>query len=134
MSSRAVRTQIRTLLASPAVAALCPFYETINVEQNPTDATWFTVSFQFSYSEKLTMCDQFAEYGEVELVFEGLPGVGDDTVLQAAEGVTAELEKFRDSTGKLALTNFSAPDEFSEGGADSAAYRVAVTIEYVFNR
>ena len=132
MSSRAVRTQIRSLLAAPAVTVLCPFYETINVEQNPTDAVWFTVAFDFLYSDKLSFCQDFAENGSIELVFESLPGTGDDAVLQAAEGVTAELKKFVDSTGKLTLTSFSAPDEYSLGASDDGAYRVVVFIDYVF--
>ena len=132
MSSRAVRIEARKLLTAPAVMALCPFYETINVEQNPTQSIWFTVSFQFEYQEKLSFCENFAEYGMIELIFEASPGTGDDAVFQAAEAVTAELKKFSDSSGKLVLTNFNPPDEFSAGGANESAYRVAVDIEYVF--
>jgi hypothetical protein len=133
MSSRAVRTQVRSLLADPVVTTICPFVETINVEQNPTDDIWFTAGFDFSFMDKLSFCQDFAEYGVIELVFESLPGTGDDAVLVAAESVTAELKKFNDPTGQLTLTSFSPPDEYSQGSADTAAYRVVVFIDYVFN-
>ena len=133
MSSRVVRQAFRGWLADPAIAAICPFYETINQVENPTDDIWFTVEFNLEFSEVLTFCrGSMREDGTVSLIFETLPGVGDDQILTAAEAVAAIIQTKVDPTGRVVIRKVSPPDEFSAGGADEAEYRVIIDVDYVF--
>jgi hypothetical protein len=130
MSRKYVRDTVRNWIAAlPSPAS--PFYETINVDENPTDLLWYTVDFQSEFTSTSTYCDQKEEQGVIDFVFSGAPGVGDSAVISAAESVVDAFMKNKDPTGKLSLQNVLAPDEFS-GGTANKYYQVIVGVEYLY--
>jgi hypothetical protein len=128
MSSLYVRNLARTWAASCAT----PYYDTINKEQNPTDAVWFTMDFEVEGSEMLTLCGDTQEEGVIDLVFCGSAGSGDAAVLAAAEADAKVFLAQSDTTGKLVVRRAMPPEEFSAGDADPW-YRVVIGLEYLFN-
>jgi hypothetical protein len=127
MSSLYVRNKIRQW------AALCatPFYDTINLEQNPSDPVWFTVSFEVENSETLTFCKDELEEGVIDLVFSGSAGAGDAAVLTAAEADAKVFLAQADAGGKLVLKRAMPPEEFSAGTA-SDRYLAVVGLIYSY--
>ena len=126
MSSSYVRTLMETWLNAMTV----PYYPTINEEQNPGDAIWATAEFSSNFRESMTFCNGFtSEQGEVELVFFGEPGTGDDSLITAVEADMVTLMAQRDPANKLVLMNRSAPFEFSNGSADMQ-YGLSIFIDY----
>lgn len=125
MSSLYVRNKIRQW------AALCatPFYDTINLEQNPSDPVWFTAEFEVENSEMVTYCKDELEEGVVDLVFCGSAGSGDAAVLTAAEADAKVFLAQSDVTGKLVIRRAMPPEEFSAGTGDNW-YRVVIGLEY----
>jgi len=122
---------VRNMVRGWAAASPTPFYDTINLEQKPADAVWFTAEFEVESSETLTICEAQQEEGVIELVFCGLPGTGDAAVLTAAEAEGRRLLALKDPQGKLMLKRAMPPEEFSAGDADPL-YRAVVGIEYAY--
>jgi len=108
MSSRAVRQAVRGWMVGMA----SPYYDTINIEQAPTDNIWVTVDFNSFVMTKESFCDQFVEEGDITLTFFGPPGVGDDALLAQAEADVALFYGKTDPNKKVALVNRSAPEDF----------------------
>jgi hypothetical protein len=108
MSSRAVRQFARTVLGT----LTSPYFDTINVEQNPTDNVWVTAEFAALGSVKETYCEAWVEEGDIVLTFFGRPGIGDDALLQQAEADAARFYAGVDPAGKVVLVNKSAPEDF----------------------
>ena len=130
MSSLYVRQNVETWLRDPAMTVT--YYPTINEEQNPTDDIWMTADFDATFRERLTLsCDETREEGDIELVYQGPPGTGYTQLLTAIETDVKTLMAQRDPSGRLVLTNRSAPFEYSNGDAD-LNYEIAITIEYVY--
>ena len=128
MSSVYVRNLVRTW------AALCatPYYDTINQEQNPKDALWFTVDFEVEGSGTLTVCGDTYEEGIVDLVFCGAPGIGDIALLTAAEADAKVFLAQADPAGRFTIKRAMPPVEFSGGDADPN-YRAVVGLEYEYH-
>jgi len=129
MSSSYVRTFFRNL--APGIG--CPWYETVNQDQNPTDPVWATFEFNAEYSALLSFCGNTAEEGTVDVVVSAQPGSGDAAAIQAVENAATYLMQQQDATGRLVLLSSQPPDEFSSGSADRT-YRVVVGINYRFYR
>ena len=130
MSSLYVRQQVETWLQDAAMTT--PYYPTINEDQNPTDAMWVTADFDANFREVLAFCDgEVREEGDIELVYQGPPGTGYTALITAIEADMKTLMAQRDASGKLVLTNRSAPFEYSNGDAD-LNYELAITIEYSY--
>jgi len=131
MSSLYVRDKFRGWFADPAITAICEYHDTINLGDHPSTSLYFTAEFDVDYYERLTICNgrTVSEEGSVEIIFSGLPGRGDSTVITAAEAVSDLVMRMADPAGKLTLFQASPPEEFSYGDADDR-YRVAITIEY----
>jgi hypothetical protein len=128
MSSLYVRTVTEGWMKDAAM--LVPYYETINMENNPKDSVWCTCDFSSTFREKLTFCDGAnSEEGEVEIVYFGSPGIGYQSLLQALETEMITLMSQRDS--KLSLTSRSAPFEYSGGSADKM-YALSVYVDYQY--
>jgi hypothetical protein len=127
MSARLVRRTIRQWAAEVFTV---PFFDTINLVQRPTpDAIWASVDFDPTNETRLSFCDDQEDSGLADFIFAGPPGVGDDSVLEAAELCVGELLKKRDPSGALVLLYAHQPEEFSSGSADHF-YRVFVGVEY----
>jgi hypothetical protein len=131
MSSQYVRTTFRSWLQDAQIQT--PYYDTINLEQNPSEETWVTASFDVTLREKKTFCEgSWEEEGEVSLIFNGMAGVGDGTLLAIVELDIKTLLSFRDATGQLTITGASGVQEFSSGNVNSG-YQIEYIIEYTFS-
>ena len=109
-----------------------PYYPTLNEEQNPKDDNYCTARFTSSFRETITFCQgDKLEEGEIEVIYFGKPGIGDNALIQALEADMITMMAQRDPATKLTLTQRSAPFEFS-GGSALARYGQSVYIDYVY--
>lgn len=131
MSSVYVREKVREWAQLPSITV--PYYDTINVEEQPTEDIWFTAEFETEYSEKITFCGQTAEEGLINFVFETNAGVGDEALITTAENTVATILEQNDPTSDLTLELAYAPEEYTGGSADSG-YRVSISVEYYHRR
>lgn len=128
MSALYVRQTVREWLARPELSV--PFYDTVNIEQNPSDEVWCTAAFDASFRDRLTFCENsWVEEGDVTILYTGLPGVGDAVVLAAAEADMLTLMSFRDPNNKLRLTAVDPPREASAGSVNQG-YQISYLVEY----
>jgi len=130
MSSSYTRTTVRGWAAAAATATGVKYYETINTEQNPSDAVWWTLEFVAEFSEKLSFCNTWQEEGLVEVIVSGDPGTGDTAVIDAAERIRDELLKNTDPANKLTLGGPNPPSEYSGGSGKLSWYEVVISIDY----
>ncbi|RLC00593.1 MAG: hypothetical protein DRH90_18125 [Deltaproteobacteria bacterium] len=128
MSSSIVRTLVEGWLND--VAMTVPYYPTVNEDQNPQDNIWCTADFSSSFREAMTFCNGYTnEQGEVEVIYYGLAGIGEDALIAAVEADMATMMAQRDPANKLVLMNRSAPYTFSSGSADRE-FALSVYIDY----
>lgn len=121
---------MRQWFADPSVNT--PYYDTINKEQNPPEDTWFTAEFDTSFWERMAFCEhEWKEEGEVSLMFNGIAGIGDGALLQAAEADVRALLSFRDPDNRLVVTGIAGVNEFS-GGSANMGYQLEYILEYQF--
>lgn len=111
MASRYVRTMVRDWMNQGNVT----FYDTVNFEVDPQDAIWSSAEWMYSNRTIDTFCGTALEEGTFTIAFFGRPGIGDDTLLEAAEEEIALLMSRVDSSGKLILLDFDPPKDFREG-------------------
>jgi hypothetical protein len=127
MSSKYIRDFARGL--TPRLTT--PYYDTINSDVSPTEDLWFTLTFD-AYSKQVdTYCRSTVEYGVINLIFFGNPGIGDGVILTAAEADATIFYNQSDTSGRLVFINRSPPEELisNDGSPD---YVVSVSIEYEF--
>lgn len=124
MSSRYVRTKVRDWLNQGSI----PFYDTVNNEVDPSDAIWSSVDWTFSNRTIDDYCGGAIEEGTFSIAFFGRPGIGDDTLIQAAEAEIALLMGRVDTSGKLVLIDFDPPSDSRE--AEHYVVEVLVSYEY----
>ena len=124
-----VRRKFREWLTHPSMAV--PFYETVNTATNPQEDIWVTADFNALYREKMTYCEgSWMEEGDVSLIYNGLPGVGDEALIEAAEKDVETLMAFRDSP-LFILTERSAVNDFSSG-ATNQNYQIEIIVSYQY--
>lgn len=129
MSALYVRRKFREWLTHPSMAV--PFYETVNTATNPQEDIWVTADFNALYREKMTYCEgSWMEEGDVSLIYNGLPGVGDEALIEAAEKDVETLMAFRDSP-LFILTERSAVNDFSSG-ATNQNYQIEIIVSYQY--
>ena len=127
MSASYVRDKTRTWCNEVSTATTVPFYDSINVEINPTDDVWFSVAFGADYNEG-TFCDRgFMELGFVRVVVVAAPGTGDVEAISAMERIIPGLLGKVDPSGRLTYEGYEPLNEASGGSAD-ADYRVEVVL------
>lgn len=131
MSSLYVRQKVREWAELSAVGI--PYYDTINVEENPNDNIWFTAEFEPEFSEKNTFCGEISEEGLITFVFEAAAGVGDEALLTAAQNAVKKILEQNDPSQDLVLEMDYAPDEYTGGTADTG-YRISISVEYYHRR
>jgi len=130
VSSSYVRTLVRSWLVDSSIDT--PYYDTINKDQNPTDDNWFTAEFDTSFWERTVFCPVgWTEEGEVSLMFNGLAGVGDGSLLAKAEKDIKTLLSFRDPQNRLVITGIAGVNEFS-GGTANMGYQLEYILTYQF--
>ena len=131
MSSLYVRQKVREWAELSAVGI--PYYDTINVEENPIDNIWFTAEFEPEFSEKNTFCGEISEEGLINFVFESAAGVGDEALIAAAQNAVKKILEQNDPSQDLVLEMDYAPDEYTGGTADTG-YRISISVEYYHRR
>lgn len=130
MSSSYVRAQFREWLNDPAIVT--PYYDTINLEQNPPEDTWVTAEFEVTFREKKTFCEgSWEEEGDVSLMFNGIAGIGDGALLSISEQDMKTLLSFRDASRQLTVIGVTGVNEFS-GGSANMGYQLEYIIEYQY--
>ena len=129
MSRKYVRDMAREWIieSSPDI----PFYDTINIEENPAEPYWCTLEFNHEYTDRNTYCNAQEEHGVIDVVVSGIPGEGDNAVLAYATAIAQDFMNKKDPNGKLTLLNDQAPEEFTGGDANKY-YQVNVGIEYIY--
>jgi hypothetical protein len=107
-----------------------PYVDTINREQTPNLPMWCTAEFNGFLRERLTFCPGMTlEEGDIELVYFGQAGIGDDALLLAVEQDMTVLMAQRDPAHRLILDEAGPPDEFF-GGSASRYYGISVVVQY----
>lgn len=130
MSSSYVRAKFREWLNDPAIVT--PYYDTINLEQNPPEDTWVTAEFEVTFREKKTFCEgSWEEEGDVSLMFNGVAGIGDGALLSISEQDMKTLLAFRDESRQLTVIGVTGVNEFS-GGSANMGYQLEYIIEYQY--
>jgi hypothetical protein len=112
MSSLAVRQIARQWVTSLSV----PYYNTIGEEQNPQDAVWVSLEFDFFSYDKLSYCDQWVEEGIIRVAWFGAIGNGEEALVQVAETDAATIMAQVDPAGKVTIVGRSAPEVFRLDG------------------
>lgn len=128
MSSRAVRTLARQWASEVDV----PYIDTINYEVSPDHDIWFTLEFASYGMDKMSYCNNWQEVGSIQLDFFGVAGVGDDTLLAAAEPAARQFFLNQDPQGKLTFVSIAAPDDFTPTGG-VPKFGVSFLISYTYN-
>ena len=129
MTAKYVRDKMRAWADAITEAK---FYDTINQDQNPSDAVWFTMEFFALEHTGKTFCGlDYTETGSIDLVFCARPGAGDGEILTALEPAVTAFVANHDPAGKLQIESFEPVEEYSSGTADSF-YRLVVGINYSF--
>lgn len=126
MANLYVRNTIREWLSSSVI----PFYDTVNLEQNPQDPMWCTVDWGFSFADRTTFCNTIEEDGSFQIVYFGKPGIGDEELLEAAEKDMELLMEQIDPNYRLTLDTFSAAEDFLEENF----YGVSFLVSYRYQR
>jgi hypothetical protein len=120
---------VRELCAQWASGLAVPYYNTINEEQRPTDALWFTLDFQSLGTVQETYCNT-RESGEVVLLFFGQAGTSYETTMEQALPVVTEFFANIDSAGRLTLEMIGAPSDY--GTLDAPWYGVEWSVTYTY--
>jgi hypothetical protein len=129
VSASYIRAKFRTWATEVAAATGLPFYDTINRQQNPADAVWWTCGFTSEFHEG-TFCDRgYIETGFVTVIVVAEPGLGDLPAVQAMEQIVPALDAKIDPTQRLVLESYEPIDEQTAGSADQN-YRVRCNINY----
>lgn len=124
MSSHYVRTTVKNWVKGGTV----PFYDTVNVEQNPTDPIWLTLDWGIPFRTVDTFCRETTEEGTIAFVFFGNAGIGDDDLLAAAETFMDAVMLKSDTSGRLVLLDQGAAFDFRQ--EEHFCIEFQVTYEY----
>jgi hypothetical protein len=119
----------RTLVHSWAAAQALPFYDTVNVEQNPADPIWFTIEWDIPFGDPLTYCGDKLLEGSFSLVFFGTSGETAIPLLTAAEPVVQSFMANVDPSGNLTLLDCGVAEDFWSGG-DAPLFGIAFRVSY----
>lgn len=128
MSRKYVRDMAREWIKE---SAEIPYYDTINIEEDPQDQFWCTIEFSHEYTDLNTYCNSKEEHGVIDIIVSGQPGTGDEDVMEYATNIVNTFMNNRDPSGKLTLLYDQAPEEFSGGDANKY-YQVTVGVEYLY--
>jgi hypothetical protein len=109
-----------------------PFYDTINFEVDPSDPIWWSVAFYSREHNNKTFCKKgYAEAGDIDLIFSGQPGVGDEPLLTVLEPAVGQFLQNTDPTGSFVIEGFDPVSEMVQGTADRW-YRLIVGVRYSY--
>lgn len=121
---------VRNLVRSWLVSGVVPYYDTVNIEQDPEEDLWCTVDWGFSFPSLMTYCGEVQHEGSFRVLYFGLPGIGDQAVLAAAEIDMASLMSQMDPNKQLALIGISSAEDVLEENYFGVAY----SVDYEYTR
>lgn len=130
MSTWFVRNSVRVWCNEVAAEVSVPFYDTINQEQNPSDAVWWTIDFLGLEREGTYCADVFQESGYVTVIVIARPGIGDQAAVQAIEQIIDALSVKKND--QLTL-NFVEPFFEDTFGSADQSYRVGALLPYTYS-
>lgn len=131
MSASYVREKTREWAqAISAVVGNPQYYDTINIEQDPADALFWTMSYNAEFYEGETFCGPgHIETGFIRVVVLAAPGTGDMAALLALEDIVPQMLAKVDPTQRLKITGFEPAYEESAGTAEKH-YRIGAILNY----
>ena len=130
MSALYVRNTFNTWANEVATTVGIPFYPTINEEQNPIDAVWFSLEFAAEFYSNGTFCkSEETEDGFVRVVVFASPGTTDIPAVTALEAIGKEFATKTDT--QVTIEGFEPLSEMTAGSADQN-YRVGVVMDYTY--
>ena len=74
MSRKYVREKSREWIVKDSPI---PYYDTINLKEDPDDEFWCTLEFNHEFTEVDTFCRSRKESGVIDIIVSGQPGTGD---------------------------------------------------------
>jgi hypothetical protein len=132
MSALAARELVRGWAEEIAAETGAPFYDTINRDQNPSDAVWWTMEFFAGSNNGATFCrDGYLEEGVIDLIFMGEAGTGDAALLTAAEAAIARFVARTDPDERLKIESYAPIAELTRGDGDPW-YGIACSVSYTW--
>lgn len=130
MSALYVRNKFRQWGNEVATSTGTPYYDTVNLEQNPTEAVWFTLEFVAEFYSNGTFCkSEETEDGFVRAVVFASPGTGDTAAITALEAIGTDFATKTDA--QVTIESFEPLQEMTAGSADQN-YRVGVVMDYTY--
>lgn len=130
MSASYVRSKMRQWAGeASAIVGLPQYYDTINVEVNPSDSVWWTLDFAAEYFEGTYCQKDYIEAGFIRLTVIAQPGTGDTGASAAMESLVPEIMGKVDPTQRLVLESYEPLQEQSYGSADNS-YRISTILNY----
>ena len=129
MSASYVRQKFRDWAQLTSATVGVQYYDTVNVEVEPTDSVWWTAEFIAEQNEG-TYCQKgFLETGFIRIVVCSQAGIGDTGGIDAIEKIVPDMMAHVDPTQRLVLSRYEPLNEDTGGSADRN-YRVSVVIDY----
>ena len=131
MSALYVRDTLRGWLSDRSLGWAMPFYDSINIDVNPTDDLWSTLLFITSTAQVVTYCGFVEERGQFDFLGLGKPGAGDSALVAACEHDAAILQQLHDTRGQLTLVSAGPLEDFLQAG-NVPWYSVSSTFQYLY--
>lgn len=130
MSALYVRNKFNTWAGEVAAATGTPFYPTINEEQDPLDAVWFSLEYAAEFYSNGTFCkSEETEDGFVRVVVFASPGTTDIPAVTALEAIGQAFAAKTDP--QVTIEGFEPLQEMTAGSSDRN-YRVGVIVNYTY--
>lgn len=130
MSAKYVRDKVRVWAGEVTTTTTIPYYDTINLEESPTDNVWFTIGFGVDLISG-TFCEPgYIENGFFTVMVFAQPGTGDAQAVTAIEQIVPEFMGKIDPSARLSLENYEPLRESSRGSAERF-YRLEMAINYL---
>lgn len=130
MSASHVRNTTRNWAqAISAIAGNPQYYDTINVEVDPSDAVWWTMEYQAEFFQGTFCARNYLENGFIRLIVFAQPGTGDTACVAGLETIVPQMLAQIDPTQRLVIETYEPAQEASGGSADST-YRLSVLLNY----
>ena len=106
-----------------------PYYDTINLEQDPPEDIWWSLEFISDFMEGTFCRPGYIERGIIVVTVMAAPGTGDADAITAMEDIVPQMMAKIDPTQRLVIERYE-PLEEASGGSAGKHYRVSVALEY----
>lgn len=130
MSASYVRDKSRQWAQEISALAGNPqYYDTVNLEQNPSDAVWWTMGFNAEYYEGTFCAKNYIEAGFILLTVLARPGTGDAGCVAGLETIVPQMFAKVDPTQRLVIESYEPYQDASRATADST-FRLSALLNY----